>query len=1044
MNNLDFHKNQISISSNTDLSSILEAFPNAVFAIDHAFMLINYNQPCKETLLQYNFICDDSKIVDFINFSVIPFIKNDLQSNGLALENLKECYKTTFFTNKHNALQIHIGKAINYNNASHYLVSLQITSNLHLPENSLISSKSYYAKYIDTISALENCISIPDIYTIFSNQLFEILGVSAVAIIKNKEHKENKIDYSFYSEKLTDKEEIHSFETWINLFFSSKYNDIVNETSKDKLNPVFLFNNGGINSLFTARNNNNIYLKHIKHVYFIRMRYNSDISSVIFIGTQELIEVDCFLFLEALVKLVSMQIKLIITQNQLQKTKEISNQFFELNPYSIAMADSNGYFLRANKAFVKLWGNIPPKDYDFFNDPILKSVGLVEKIKALNKKEVKKIEIPPFWYNPNAINPQFPDSNRCVEGNIFNITNNESGETEYFVVMQHDITEKEIINQKLQQSEEKYRKIFEHIQDVYFEVDHQNIIREISPSVELYTLYKREEIINTSFLQYLVEPERMTDFFENLFKYKKVRDSEIKIYDKNKEIVTCASNCILVPGVDEKSYMIVGSFMNITDLKKVQNELIETQYKYSEIINNIGQGIGILDETETFIFANPAANQIFETKENSLIGKNIAAFVDKEQFEFIRQQTIERKKGYSSNYSLKITTAEGKTKYINITANPQFDKNTNFYGSLGIFQDISESQFLHQELQKSEEKYREIFENANDIIYTMDLNGNFSSINPIAEKILGYSAEEIKQIYLKRIVDSTNYHLSQNNIMEAVQRNEQHSRYEIDAFTKDGRKVVFDINSFLKFKDGKPYEIFGIARDITARKMAEYKMMEALAEKEVLLREVHHRVKNNLQVIMSLINFQITDDLEINVKEKLKELRERIHTMSLIHEDLYISEELAKVEFGVYLEKLINNVSNVFDAAAKGIIIVLETKVVIMDIEKAIPCGMIVNEMLSNALKYAFPSDWRALQHKDYVPAIKISFKISKGIYTLTFEDNGIGLPEKIEKKKKNTLGLWLINILTKDQLNGKITINRKNGTKFSVKFLKIQEKSTN
>lgn len=1042
MSNLNYNKNGAVEDNVTDISSLIHGFPNALFAVDIYFKEIYYNQQCADILINNNFITDDAKTSEFITSSIIPFLKNQLLLHNINVENIQDNFKITFSINNHKILQISVGRKIKLYDNFFYLISLQLANLPLTPENTVQSVSHEYAELYNCLKSFENCGNYPDVYTTLCQQLSKNVVKSVIGVINICATCKNKTNIFLFREASIDVADNRNFELWMQEFMSENSLQILNNTKSCQLQQIFPFNNYSQNCAFRTNSNIvNIGFKNIKNVFCIKIIENTDISDVIFIATEELISQSSFSLIEIICKIAIQQVNLLKIKGEMRKTKEISNQFIDLNPYPIAMSDGEGYFIYANKAFSELWGGIPGKEYNIINDPILKSFGIIEKIKKLANKEVEKLEVPPFWYNPHISNPNFPDSNRCVEANVFNITDIESGKTQYFVVMQHDITEKELINQKLQQSEEKYRKIFEQIQDVYFEVDHQNIIREISPSVELYTQYKREEILNTSFMLYLAEPERMTEFFENIFKFGRVRDSEIKILDKNREIIICASNCILVPSYSDNQFMIIGSLMNITDLKKTQTQLIEVQYKYSEILNNIGQGIGILDETETFVFANPAANQIFEVIENGLTGNNISAFVDGEQLDIIRQQTEERKKGLRSIYSLKISTPQGKTKYIQLTANPQYDENNNFCGSLGVFQDITESQFLQQELIKSEEKYREIFENANDIIYTMDLNGNFTSINPIAEKILGYTTEEIKQIHLERIVDSTDYHLSQNSILEAVKRQEQHSRHEIDAYTKNGEKVVFDINSFLKFKDGKPYEIFGIARDITARKMAEQKMRDALAEKEVLLREVHHRVKNNLQVIMSLINFQITDDLENNVKEKLKELRERIRTMSLIHEDLYISEELAKVEFGVYLEKLINNVSNVFDAEGRGIAILLETKVVIMDIEKAIPCGMIVNEMLSNALKYAFPADWRALQPKEFTPVIKISFKISKGIYALTFEDNGIGMPEKIEKKKKTTLGLWLINILTKDQLNGKLTINRKNGTKFSIKFLKIQEK---
>ncbi len=212
------------------------------------------------------------------------------------------------------------------------------------------------------------------------------------------------------------------------------------------------------------------------------------------------------------------------------------------------------------------------------------------------------------------------------------------------------------------------------------------------------------------------------------------------------------------------------------------------------------------------------------------------------------------------------------------------------------------------------------------------------------------------------------------------------------------------------------------------RKGAEEQIKSALKEKEVLLKEIHHRVKNNLQIISSLLKLQsqYTDDTKI--LEMLKDSQNRVKSMALIHEKLYGSKDLANINLKTYIHDLVIGLYHSYSKNSEAIIIREDIGDITLGIETAIPCGLIINELVSNALKHAFPGDRTGEIH------IKLQ-RVMENKIILTVEDNGIGISEDFDYGNTDTLGLHLVNILVEDQIEGEIELDRTNGTKFQIEF---------
>jgi two-component sensor histidine kinase len=243
---------------------------------------------------------------------------------------------------------------------------------------------------------------------------------------------------------------------------------------------------------------------------------------------------------------------------------------------------------------------------------------------------------------------------------------------------------------------------------------------------------------------------------------------------------------------------------------------------------------------------------------------------------------------------------------------------------------------------------------------------------------------------------------------------------------KDGTLIDVSVLASPIFVDETLVGVYGIYRNITDRKKAEEKLKASLKEKEVLLREIHHRVKNNLQVISSLLTLQSNQIKGKKNMEFFKDSQNRVKSMALIHEKLYQSHNLARINFKEYLSTLVNGLFRSYHTRSSNITLKLDVEDVSLEVDSAIPCGLIVNELVSNSLKYAFPDERKG--------EIRVALRsLNKKNIELVVSDNGIGIPDDFDVRKAESLGLHLVTILAEDQLDGEIKLSRDHGTEFRI-----------
>ncbi|MBI5663822.1 MAG: HAMP domain-containing protein [Nitrospirae bacterium] len=254
-------------------------------------------------------------------------------------------------------------------------------------------------------------------------------------------------------------------------------------------------------------------------------------------------------------------------------------------------------------------------------------------------------------------------------------------------------------------------------------------------------------------------------------------------------------------------------------------------------------------------------------------------------------------------------------------------------------------------------------------------------------------------------------------------------------YDKEGKMVIAEVHGYPVFdKTGNISQVIEYTIDITTRKKIEEQIKASLEEKVLLLREIHHRVKNNMQIISSILNLQSGYIKDTRTLAVLRESKNRIDVMALIHEKLYQSKSLARINFQEYIDELVTSLLISYGANTNLIRSEIHAEGISFEINTAIPCGLIINELVSNSLKHAFP-DGRG--------NINIFLEAAgDGRYTLTIRDDGVGLPAGLDYQKSVTLGLKLVNALT-GQLDGSIELDREMGTTFRITFREMRHKTT-
>ncbi len=342
------------------------------------------------------------------------------------------------------------------------------------------------------------------------------------------------------------------------------------------------------------------------------------------------------------------------------------------------------------------------------------------------------------------------------------------------------------------------------------------------------------------------------------------------------------------------------------------------------------------------------------------------------------------------------------------------------------------------EIDKLNQYLEGIIDNANVWLNVLDEQARVMIWNKAAEKISGYSTEEVvghAKIWEWLYPESGYRQEITQKAASIIQRGESVEDFETIIRRKDGQERVIAWHSrSLVNEQGEPTGSIALGRDVTERKQAQAQLQRSLKDKELLLKEIHHRVNTNMQVVSALLSLQSRYLQDPKVRQIFKQGQSRIRALALIHEKLYESGDLTCFDFSLYIRDLAIYLYQTYKINPQEIRLNIQAEDIHLDINTAIPCGLILNELISNALQHAFPKkNGKAAD----VPRGELRIRFTGDpdkTYTMIVSDTGIGLPPEVDLQNTESLGLQLVNMLAY-QLKSTVEMKREPGTTFSFRF---------
>jgi PAS domain S-box-containing protein len=329
-----------------------------------------------------------------------------------------------------------------------------------------------------------------------------------------------------------------------------------------------------------------------------------------------------------------------------------------------------------------------------------------------------------------------------------------------------------------------------------------------------------------------------------------------------------------------------------------------------------------------------------------------------------------------------------------------------------------------------EERFRLVVEAAPSAMVMINANGRIEMVNAQAEQVFGYARHELLGEPVEMLVPERfrGHHPGlRQSFFAGPQARPMGAGRDLYGLARDGTEFPVEIGlNPIETEEG-PMVLSAIV-DISDRKQKEERIQLALKEKDVLLGEVHHRVKNNLQIVHSLLDLQSSRITDRTALAMLRDSQNRIRSMGLIHQTLYQSKDFAKVDFSRFLDSLVPTLVGSYGVNPDRIALSVKAEQVLFPINAAIPCGLIVNELISNALKHAFPGG------RGGEIRVGLFSEPDGATVVLSVADDGVGIPDGVELGKTSTLGLQLVSLLS-DQLSGKIAMRRSDPTEFVLSF---------
>lgn len=593
-------------------------------------------------------------------------------------------------------------------------------------------------------------------------------------------------------------------------------------------------------------------------------------------------------------------------------------------------------------------------------------------------------------------------------------------------ILKTEITEHKITQRKLQETQNFTRNIIESSIDMIIAVDQDFHVTEFNTAAQQQFGYNADEMIGKSADRLYVDGPQFEKVKESLIGLG-TYSGEIENRTKKGQTFTALLSASLIKTPKGNIVGSMGVSRDITELKKAEEELKESEERYRDIFDNAADFIISVDEKGKFIYVNNSFRKALGYSEKEL--KKLTLI------EVVAEGSINRKETLFTYFvaeELTITFVSKEGQKIQTEGASSIRHKGDVKHSIrAILSNVSEARRQQRAAMEQKARLESIFNSTeNMMIWTLDQEFNITSCNQ-------NFSDALENIFGKRLnIGDECFDVLKNNVHANLGHNQlkafpealsgKGQQFELPLQNTEGHPVWLQVFLNPILVDGKIEEISCLSYDITDRIEIDRKVRDSLKEKEVLLQEVHHRVKNNLQVISSILNLQSSFVTDEGTLEILQESQNRIKSMSYIHESLYQTTDFSSVEFTEYIGTLTRNLVQSYHLTTTGVELITKFDETYLSLDQAIPCGLIVNELITNTMKYAFVDIEK--------PSLMIEIKEKEGKISLLVQDNGIGLPKDFKYEESESLGIQLVYTLV-EQLDGKIEVSSKRGASFLITF---------
>jgi PAS domain S-box-containing protein len=452
----------------------------------------------------------------------------------------------------------------------------------------------------------------------------------------------------------------------------------------------------------------------------------------------------------------------------------------------------------------------------------------------------------------------------------------------------------------------------------------------------------------------------------------------------------------------------------------------EESHRQATILASVREPIVATDLEGIITYWNRGAERLFGWTAAEVTGQPVSEYLSANKGEGVQGRIRQARQGQSFFGEYEDLAQDGRSIWVEARISQLHDRQGNPAGTIIVYRDITARKRAETEREEQQLRLRSLLDTTPDIVIFKDRDHVFLACSKAKRQHTNRSMEEMIGITDFDIFppdQAQRFHEEERQVMETGQP--LISEHLLD--TPQGERWYEAIKTPLSDANGNIAGILCSERDITDRKTAGEQIKATLEEKEVLLQEVHHRVKNNLQVISSLLALQCDYIKDPQILAMFQESRDRVKSMALVHEKLYQSPDLGRIAPADYINSLVTHLFRAYGAVARGIRHKVEAGDMTLSLDSAIPCGLIINELVSNSLKHAFPAD----QGGEVCVGLH---ETEEHNLVLTVGDSGTGLPGEFDFHNTKSLGLQLVMMLVR-QLEGRIELDGREGTQFTITF---------